>query len=242
MPQIGIDKQYCIYKITNLINNKIYIGKTCDFENRIKYHKRRSFITHPNTLLVRAFKKYGIDNFKFEIIEDNISSSKINQKERQYIIDLDSRNLSKGYNMLEGGEGWSKGNIPWNKGTKGKVIITEETRKKISSANKGKKKIFTQEHKNNIALGTKKAMLAPEVKEKLKKPKKIDYEKLNLAALNKAQLILDKIQRGLNIYGIASQLNISPNSVINRLKRTNMLTDEIINKIYIRGPYGKSRN
>ena len=120
--------------------------------------------------------------------------------------------------------------------------MSQETRKKISSANKGKKKIFTQEHKNNIALGTKKAMLAPEVKEKLKKPKKIDYEKLNLAALNKAQLILDKIQRGLNIYGIASQLNISPNSVINRLKRTNMLTDEIINKIYIRGPYGKSRN
>lgn len=236
------DKFYCIYKITNLINNKFYIGKTCNFAVRIKYHKTRSFITHPNTPLVRAFKKYGINNFKFEVIKGGISSNHINDVEKQYIKKLKCQDPKIGYNILAGGDGWSKGNIPWNKGTKGLVIISEETRKKISLANTGKNKIFTQQHKNNIALATKLAMQNPAVKEKLAKPKKINYDKLNKKALNKTKLILDKVNSNFNLYEIAKQLNITPSSVINQLKRTNMFTNKIINKIYIRGPYGKNRN
>ena len=54
-----------IYKITNLINNKIYIGSTCNFKDRKSKHKNKK----TNTMISRAISKYGWDNFLFEIIE-----------------------------------------------------------------------------------------------------------------------------------------------------------------------------
>jgi group I intron endonuclease len=62
-----------IYKITNLINNKIYIGKTIrTVELRWQEHIRDS--KTGKTPLYLAMQKYGINNFKIEIINDNIDS------------------------------------------------------------------------------------------------------------------------------------------------------------------------
>ena len=60
-----------IYKITNLINNKIYIGQSVDIKKRWATHKRQAFIKGKeyDKYLYRAIRKYGIDNFSFEIIE-----------------------------------------------------------------------------------------------------------------------------------------------------------------------------
>ena len=57
-----------IYKIINKINNKIYIGQSINITERLKQHKRslNKYFKYP---LYNAFRKYGIDNFEFIIIE-----------------------------------------------------------------------------------------------------------------------------------------------------------------------------
>ena len=59
-----------IYKITNKINNKCYIGQSVNLENRIRSHK--SMLKHhneDNDLLNKATQKYGYENFEIEIIK-----------------------------------------------------------------------------------------------------------------------------------------------------------------------------
>ena len=61
-----------IYKITNKLNNKSYIGQTIDIERRWRSHKTEPFNPNSdayNTLFYRAIRKYGIDSFIFEIID-----------------------------------------------------------------------------------------------------------------------------------------------------------------------------
>lgn len=53
-----------IYKFTNLVNGKIYIGQSVDIERRLNEHKRRN-----EQRIDKAIKKYGFENFNFEIIE-----------------------------------------------------------------------------------------------------------------------------------------------------------------------------
>ena len=68
----------CVYKITNKINGKSYIGSTNNFNRRMKEHKtfvncdknRKGY----NLPLYCAFRKYGLSNFCFEIIAKNIDS------------------------------------------------------------------------------------------------------------------------------------------------------------------------
>ena len=56
-----------IYKITNLYNNKVYIGQSVDIEERWKQHLRA--VENPEYSIHKAIKKYGIENFSFEIVE-----------------------------------------------------------------------------------------------------------------------------------------------------------------------------
>jgi len=59
-----------IYKITNLINGKFYIGSTLKFYDRVYGHKSSAKSqTHHNAILQRAFNKYGLENFIFEIVK-----------------------------------------------------------------------------------------------------------------------------------------------------------------------------
>ena len=62
-----------IYKITNTINHKVYIGLSNNIEKRWKTHKQRAFSENDkeyNKHLYRAFRKYGLENFTFEVIEE----------------------------------------------------------------------------------------------------------------------------------------------------------------------------
>lgn len=61
-----------IYKITNNINGKVYIGQSIDINKRWKEHKYRSQIPNKeyDKYLYRAFRKYGLENFTFEILEE----------------------------------------------------------------------------------------------------------------------------------------------------------------------------
>lgn len=92
-----------IYKVTNLINGKVYIGQTIQtVQNRWYRHCGKSGISQAelNTHFKRAILKYGKDNFKIEVIED-CDSSLLNEREKYYISYFDSYN--NGYNSTLGG-------------------------------------------------------------------------------------------------------------------------------------------
>ena len=87
-----------IYKITNKVNHKIYIGQSSQPEERFKQHCYS--LTTYKSLINKAINKYGKENFDFEIIgwfED------YNEKEKYYINYYMSR-APYGYNLTEGGE------------------------------------------------------------------------------------------------------------------------------------------
>lgn len=91
-----------VYKILNLKNNKVYIGSSSDVEKRWKQHKQSS--KNPkdpkyNYPLYNAFRKYGIENFSFEIIENNFSTrEEMENYEKEMIIKYNSL-LPNGYNQ-----------------------------------------------------------------------------------------------------------------------------------------------
>lgn len=89
-----------IYKITNTTNNKCYIGQSRDIEARWAKHLS-AYKSSPDWELYRAFKKYGISAFKFEVIEE-CSIEELNEREIYWIAQYDSFN--NGYNMTLGGE------------------------------------------------------------------------------------------------------------------------------------------
>lgn len=95
-----MNKKIGIYKITNLVNNKIYIGSSISLGERWTNHKislRNN--KHDNIHLQRAYNKYGKDNFKFDIIEyvDNVDI--LIDREQHWIDKLDICNDKIGYNI-----------------------------------------------------------------------------------------------------------------------------------------------
>ena len=93
-----------IYKIENLINHHKYIGQSTDIQDRWKKEKQRAFQERAhdyNYPLSRAFRKYGIDNFSFEIIEE-CEIEKLNEREQYWIAYYDT--FFHGYNQTLGGD------------------------------------------------------------------------------------------------------------------------------------------
>lgn len=127
-----------IYKATNKINNKSYIGQTI---NSLKQRKKEhaNDIKRFNTVFCKALRKYGKENFKWKVIEKCNSLNKLNEREKYWIKELKTQNPN-GYNLTEGG---------WN------ALVPSETKIKISnklkgrpSPNKGNK--FSEELKKQI--------------------------------------------------------------------------------------------
>ena len=78
----------CIYKITNIINNKVYIGQTIydTCAHRWKYYKNiigKSYA--PKIAIVHALNKYGYENFKFECIESGLEINQLDEREQYWI-------------------------------------------------------------------------------------------------------------------------------------------------------------
>ena|ERR1035437_8242 len=87
-----------IYKITNIVNKKYYIGSAISVKKRICEHK--SFLMknkHCNSHIQLSYNKYGISNFIYEIIETTTRENMI-EREQHWINILDANNNKKGYN------------------------------------------------------------------------------------------------------------------------------------------------
>lgn len=94
-----------IYKITNKINGKSYIGQSVDIERRWRNHKqyyKQKECVNYKYALYSAFRKYGIENFDFQIIEECDKDS-LNDREIYWIDYYDT--FKKGYNNTKGGGG-----------------------------------------------------------------------------------------------------------------------------------------
>jgi len=115
-----------IYKIINLINSKIYVGK--DKHNKPKY-------LGSGKLLKLAITKYGKQSFKKEILQECGNEAELNTAEIYWIKKLKSRKRGIGYNIAEGGSGGKTMESPWNKGLK-LGPLSEEQKEKQSKATK----------------------------------------------------------------------------------------------------------
>ena len=91
-----------IYKIQNLINDSVYIGQTVKtVEKRFQQHRNNYDKPYFSQLtLYKAFKKYGLENFSFEVIEET-ENEKLDEREKYWIDYYDS--YKNGYNMTLGG-------------------------------------------------------------------------------------------------------------------------------------------
>ena len=137
-----------IYKITNLINGKIYIGQEKKYKD--KYLGSGIHIK-------RAVKKYGKENFKKEIIEYCISIEELNEKEKYWINLLNSKEPN-GYNIIDGGIGG-----PNFRGHK----HSDESKKKMSISRKGQKR--SEAFKRHLSEIRKGITRSQETKDKLSK-------------------------------------------------------------------------
>ena len=103
-----------IYKTTNLINGKIYIGK---------YEGKYNYYIGSGKIIKRAIEKYGKENFKFEVVDKASSIEELNIKEREWIAKLDT--YKNGYNSSKGDK-----NMPMEELTKAKISAKLKGRKK----------------------------------------------------------------------------------------------------------------
>lgn len=94
-----------IYAIKNKINNKMYIGKSINIENRWREHvKELNNNRHYNTYLQASWNKYKEDNFQFLVIEE-CSSDELNEKEIYWINYYGGSDNTNLFNLAEGGSG-----------------------------------------------------------------------------------------------------------------------------------------
>ena len=115
-----------IYKITNLVNGKVYIGASKNIEKRWGAHR------NGHSDLAKEFQTFGLENSKFEILLE-CPEMMLAQWERDLICLYDSDDPEKGYN--------SKNDRPYSlkrtEALKGRKL-SEETKRKISESHKGK--------------------------------------------------------------------------------------------------------
>lgn len=167
-----------IYKLTNKVNQKIYIGQTNNIKRRLQQHSYGK--DWKKCIVSRAVRKYGWENFAVEILESGVCSrSELSRLERIWIARFESFKIDKGYNQTLGGEG-----LDPNDELKAKIAATWkgrprsmqgkhhtwQAREKIASAKRGsvtpadvrakqsaalKGRVFSDQHRANISMARK---------------------------------------------------------------------------------------
>ena len=129
-----------VYKITNTVNNKSYIGISIHEPEKDRIQKHLS--GHGNRVIANAVKKYGRDAFTYEVLEENVFDEFLPDLEVAYIANFNTV-VPNGYNLTHGGDGAG----PPSKETRRKIsksltgkTLPAEHRRKISEGGKGKKR------------------------------------------------------------------------------------------------------
>ena len=140
-----------IYKITNLVNGKVYIGASKNIEKRWREHRSG------HTTIAEYIQTFGLDNFKFEVLLE-CPEDMLCQWERDMICLYDSDDPEKGYNDKDA----KPYSLKASEALKGRKL-SDETKRKLSEANKGKylsdeTKRKISEAKKNIAAETRRKL------------------------------------------------------------------------------------
>lgn len=133
-----MENNYCIYKHT-APNGKVYIGQTCQKpENRFG---KDGYRYKGCTIFYNAIQKYGFDNFKHEILFDNLTQEEANKKEIELIREYRSNERDFGYNIQDGGHNGSPSEETRRKMSEWQIgkALSDETRQKISKARSGQR-------------------------------------------------------------------------------------------------------
>lgn len=116
-----------IYKIENKINGKVYIGQSQNIFKRWSVHGNKNKANNCNMVIAKAITKYGVENFRFEILE-LCTKEELNIKEKHWVSVYDS--YKNGYNSTTGGDAPEE--VAFSKLTKGIVnIILRELKDNI---------------------------------------------------------------------------------------------------------------
>lgn len=208
-----------IYCYTNLINSKKYIGQTINPRQRFNQHKSSAFNPKDDEYeapLHRAFRKYGFENFKYEVLAEAETIEELNKLEIYYISYYNTREL--GYNIEPGEKNCSK---PMKEETKQKLSLikgsfTEEEVIYLREAyrdHKSPSEIYKEKYAGkmhyysflNIWTGSRYKHIMPEVFEG-KSHTKLTYEI--------AQAIREEYNKGgISYKKLAEKYNISSSTV-----------------------------
>lgn len=141
------ERTYCVYKHTTP-SGKVYIGQTKQ-EPEKRWQNGNGYKN--NEHFWKAIKKYGWDNIKHEILKINLTKPEADDIEKTYIALYQSNISNFGYNKTDGGDG-HLGYSPTEE-TRKKISstltgheVSDETRQKLSIAQKGKPKNYTEEY------------------------------------------------------------------------------------------------
>lgn len=240
-----------IYKIINLINEKIYIGQTVkSLEERWYEHIRWGKNNDLNHHLYSSMRKYGAENFKIEELLKCYSQKDLDFFEDYYIVVYDTMNPEKGYNKMRGGwgfHGYSSEVIIRRAESLKKYLSNPENKNKIIERNKKISKTMKEysnrtevkkefkermekwnsipENKEKHRKATKEAMNRPEIKEKHRRAIKEGRKKY----CKERNIRYDKAKQEKNfinmryddIYELATKYNI--------FRRKSMSKTELIN-------------
>ena len=203
----------CIYKITNIVDKKVYIGQTINYNKRKNSHiSHLKNKKHHNEYLQNSWNKYGEDNFIIEIIEE-CKITELDKKEKYYIDFYNSTNTTLGYNLVDGGQVFRE--------------YSPELRKKMSEALKGRK--FSELHKKRISKGQKGKIIKKESIEKQKTTALLNGK--NKGQNNPNAIISNKIAKDII-------MDLYNNKSVSFLKQKYQIQQDVIynlmyNKTYI---------
>lgn len=116
--------KYFVYKITNKLNGKIYIGQSKDPIARFSHHCRSRLNKRKSRLQI-SMTKHGIENFELTILEEHDSKEAVKSAEIRLIAEYKTQDPDIGYNMTSGGDGCHD--------------LSEESKEKMRAAHLGKK-------------------------------------------------------------------------------------------------------
>ena len=204
---IGVDymKIVGIYKITNLIDDKMYIGQTVNYLKRKNTHL--AYLRngkHHNEHLQRAFNKYGEISFEITFLQE-CEVDELDKLETEYIKAFKCTNSNFGYNMMTGGQKYRR--------------FTDKVRLKMSQSGKGR--IFSNVHKARIGAAHKGRALKPKTIEKMiatKKERQKQAGEKNMNALisdSIAEKIIIDLLNNEVVSDIANKYQVSRDLVYN---------------------------
>jgi group I intron endonuclease len=203
-----------VYKISNTINNKVYIGITQQCLN-IRWQQHKCNSNKKSYHLYNAIKKYGFSNFNIEVIFKASTKEEMFEKEIYFISLYKSNDSLYGYNNSLGGESSRKG-----------CKLTQEQKDKISEYQKTRIRLPHSKETiikmSNSAKGREmtKAIIASSNKRK------------GIPALNRKKVILNDNEIFNSLTEGALKYNICTSSISNNIKGLSKTTKVGIWKIY----------